>query len=168
MEAIYIPQLLKASDQKIEITLDESLENIKTLTPIRGTMIIRHGGTFLEIKVNADTITTLICDRCLQQYNNRLSLETTEIIWLDKNSNNFDDLPLEREIQLEDLSESLPIDGHFDPKKWLYEQIYLNLPLRKVCGENCSGAPSISEEKNPNIIDSRWASLASLKQHLSE
>ena len=168
MKVIYIPQLLKASDQKIEITLDESLENIKTLTPIRGTMTIRHGGTFLEIKVNAYTITTLTCDRCLQQYNNRLSLDTTEIIWLDKNSNNFDDLPLEREIHLEDLSESLPIDGHFEAQKWLYEQIYLSLPLRKVCGENCGGVPSLSQEGTPTLIDSRWASLASLKQQLSE
>jgi uncharacterized protein len=131
-------------------------------------MIVRHGGTFLEVTLTAQTITTLTCDRCLQQYNHRLALATSEIIWLDKNADDIDDLPLEREVHVEDLSESLPMDGHFDPQKWLYEQICLNLPMRQVCGENCTGAPSIAQAEKPSLMDRRWASLASLKQQLSE
>ncbi len=162
MEVIYIPQLLKTPEHKLEIPIDECIAGINTLTPIRGTIIVSHGGTFLEVTVNAHTIMTLSCDRCLQQYNHRLELKNSEIIWLDKNADEFEDLPLEREVHVEDLSESLPIDGHFDPNKWLYEQICLSLPIRQICGENCTGAPEIKEEETPTIIDSRWASLQKL------
>jgi uncharacterized protein len=162
MEILYIPQLLKSPEHKIEIPIDECIAEINTLTPIRGSMIVRHGGTFLEITVNAETITTLSCDRCLQQYNHRLVIKTSELIWLDKNTDEFEDLPLEREIHRDDLVESLPIDGHFTPNKWLYEQICLSLPIRQICGENCQGAPEIKEEEKPTIIDSRWASLQKL------
>jgi uncharacterized protein len=165
METLYIPQILKALNQKIEIPLEETIEEINTLTPIRGNMKVRHGGTFLEVTIDAETIITLTCDRCLKQYNHRLVLNTSELIWLDKNADEFEDLPLEREVHVDDLSESLPIDGHFDPHKWLYEQICLNLPIRQICGENCQGAPQIKEEK-PTIIDSRWASLEALKNQL--
>lgn len=162
MEVIYIPQLLKTPEHKLEIPIDECIAGINTLTPIRGIIIVCHGGTFLEVKVNAHTIMTLSCDRCLQQYNHRLELKNSEIIWLEKNADEFEDLPLEREVHVEDLSESLPIDGHFDPNKWLYEQICLSLPIRQICGENCPGAPEIKEEKTPTIIDSRWVSLQKL------
>ena len=47
-------------------------------------MSIRHGGTFLEILAQAETIVTLTCDRCLQNYNYRLSIDTSEIIWLEE------------------------------------------------------------------------------------
>lgn len=166
METLYIPQLLKALNHTIEIPLEETIAEINTLTPIRGSMTVRHGGTFLEVKIDAETITTLTCDRCLKQYNHRLILKTSELIWLDKNADEFEELPLEREVHVDDLSESLPIDGHFDPHKWLYEQICLSLPTRQICGENCQGAPKIKQEEKPTIIDSRWASLEALKNKL--
>ena len=93
METLYIPQILKALNQKIEIPLEETIEEINTLTPIRGNMKVRHGGTFLEVTIDAETIITLTCDRCLKQYNHRLVLNTSELIWLDKNADEFEDLP---------------------------------------------------------------------------
>ena len=72
MEDIYIPQLLKAPGRKREIEINEVIPGLETLTPIRGTLIVRHGGNFLELSVQAETIVTLICDRCLQNYNHRL------------------------------------------------------------------------------------------------
>jgi uncharacterized protein len=167
MEILYIPQLLKTKSQHLEIKIDECLAELNTLTPVRGSMTVRHGGTFLEVTVTVHTIMTLTCDRCLQQYNHRLAVNTKEIIWLDRNADDLEDLPLEREVHVEDLSESLPMDGHFDPNKWLYEQICLSLPIRQVCGENCQGAPEIQEEEKPSLIDSRWASLEALKNKLS-
>ena len=113
-----------------------------------------------------ETITTLICDRCLQHYNHRLEVDTTELIWLESELENTADLPTEREVSLEDLSETLPPNGHFNPEEWLFEQLSLALPLRKVCGENCPGA-DIKEIPTENYLDSRWSSLAALKEQLN-
>lgn len=166
MEAIYIPHLLKAPRRKAEIVVDDAIANLDTLVPVKGTIVVRHGGNFLEVISQAETITTLVCDRCLQHYNHRLAIDTSELIWLESELQSADDIPTEREVSVEDLSETLPPNGHFDPEAWLYEQLSLALPLRKVCGKNCPGA-TVKTTKEDNHIDSRWSSLAALKEQLN-
>lgn len=167
MEAIYIPQLLKAPKRTREIVLDDSIAGLETLTPIRGTLIVRHGGNFLEVSLKAETIVTLTCDRCLQNYNQRIETDTSELIWLEAVNPDSERLPLEREVSLEDLSETLAPNGHFDPEQWLYEQFSLTMPLRRLCGQDCKGAAKTASD-NQHQVDSRWASLASLKEQLSQ
>ena len=166
MEAIYIPHLLKASKRQAEIIVDDQIAGLNTLTPVKGTINVRHGGNFLEITSQAETIITLTCDRCLQHYNYRLEIDTSELIWLESELENIADIPPEREVSLEDLLESLPPNGHFDPETWLFEQLSLALPLRKVCGENCPGAATKATVED-NYVDSRWSSLAALKEQLN-
>lgn len=166
MEAVYIPHLLKAPNRTAEIIVDDNIGKLTTLTPVKGKIKVRHGGNFLEVTSQAETITTLVCDRCLQHYNHRLAIDTSELIWLESELE-VADLPIEREVSLEDLSEVLPPNGHFDPQMWLFEQLSLSLPLRKVCGENCPGAAKTSV-KDITHVDSRWSSLAALKEQLSE
>ena len=167
MEAIYIPHLLKAPKRRAEMAIDERIAQLDTLTPVKGTVSVRHGGNFLEVESQAETIITLACDRCLQHYNHRLAIDTSELIWLESELENVADLPNEREVSLEDLSETLPPNGHFDPNRWLFEQLSLALPLRKVCGEDCPGAAQTSS-KDENSIDHRWSSLAALKEQLND
>lgn len=166
MEPIYIPHLLKAPKRTVEIIVDDSIAGLDTLVPVRGAISVRHGGNFLEVASQAETITTLVCDRCLQHYNHRLEIDTNELIWLESELENPADIPSEREVSLDDLSETLPPNGHYDPEAWLFEQLSLALPLRKVCGNNCPGA-SQKTTAGEKHVDSRWASLAALKEQLN-
>jgi uncharacterized protein len=166
MEKIYIPQLLKAPERQEEIKIEDNISGLNSLTPVRGSIIIRHGGNYLEIAAKAETIITLICDRCLQHYNHRLCIDTSELIWLEeiKEPERF---LQEREVSIEDLSETLPPDGYFEPDTWLYEQLSLAMPLRRVCGQDCPGTNPVSVVTE-SPIDSRWASLADIKEQLSK
>ena len=167
MEAIYIPHLLRAPKRQAEIIVQDTIANLNTLTPVKGNIAVRHGGNFLEVISQAEAIVTLTCDRCLQQYNHRLEIDTSELIWLESELENAADIPSEREVSLEDLSETLPPNGHFDPEAWLFEQLSLALPLRQICGENCPGSAP-TNYKEENSIDNRWSSLAALKEQLSD
>jgi uncharacterized protein len=129
MEPLFIPQLANRKDRTLEIIVDEPIREFETLTPVRGKIIVKHGGTFLEVLAQTETIITLKCDRCLQQYNHRLVLDTTEIIWLEAESEEPPRHGVEVKSELEDLVESLPPDGHFQPDVWLYEQLCLAVPL---------------------------------------
>ena len=128
---------------------------------------MRHGGNFLEVSVEAETIVTLICDRCTQNYNYRLEIATSELIWLEAATLNGENLPLEREVALEDLSENLDPTGYFEPQTWIYEQLSLAMPMRQVCGTSCPGATKATSVPKTSQIDNRWASLASLKEQLN-
>lgn len=166
MEPIYIPHLLKAPKRTAEIIVDDSIAGLDTLVPIKGYISVRHGGNFLEIVSTAETIITLVCDRCLQHYNQRLALDTSELIWLQSELETVQDIPAEREVHLEDLSETLSPNGHYDPEVWLFEQLSLALPLRKICGADCPGA-SVETSSDDGYVDHRWSSLAVLKEQLN-
>jgi uncharacterized protein len=173
MEPLHIPQLAKRHERTLEIIVDATIPEFETLTPVRGKVIIKHGGTYLEVSAQAETIVTLKCDRCLQQYNHRLELDTSEIIWLEE----ADEEPARRGMEVrtdpEDLVDSLVPDGHFDPNVWLYEQLCLSLPLRQLCTPDCGGIippqePDPEPSEAQRLLDSRWGILANLKQQISE
>ncbi len=165
MQAIYIPNLLKAPRRKLDIAIEDRIADFSTLTPVRGNLVVRHGGNFLEVVAKAETIVTLACDRCLQSYNHRLAIDTSEIIWLEF-AREIEDLPTEREVSTEDLSETLPPNGYFDSESWLYEQLCLATPLRQLCGKECQGTTQTSTAEELHV-DRRWSSLAALKEQLS-
>jgi uncharacterized protein len=169
MDAIYIPQLTRASERTEEFQVQEFLPGLETLTPVRGNVRVQHHGKYLEVSGQAEAIITCTCNRCLQQYNQRLGVDTKEIIWLDETANQVEDLPLEREVAMEDLIETLPPDGYFYPSEWLYEQMCLAMPQRQLCDRNCPGIPASTVESSNSSeapVDHRWASLEALKKQL--
>ena len=164
MRSIYIPQILSAPDKTITLEISEHLPGLETLTPVNGEMSVTHQGTYLDVKGTASAIMTLECDRCLQSYNTRIQVETTELVWLEEPT---PEDGLEKEVDLEDLVESLSPQGHFNPGEWLYEQMCLAIPQKQICRPDCEG---IEIKNNPpsTEIDHRWAALSLLKQQLSE
>ncbi|AFY40884.1 DUF177 domain-containing protein [Nostoc sp. PCC 7107] len=166
MDAIFIPQLTKAPERTEEIQVQEFLPGLETLTPVRGRVRVQHHGNYLEVSGQAETIITCICNRCLQQYNRRLALNTKEIIWLDEAANQPQDLPLEREIAMEDLVETLSLNGYFYPSEWLYEQMCLEMPQRQLCDLNCPGILKSVDMSSEKPADNRWAGLEALKKQL--
>ncbi len=165
MKAIYIPQLLKSLDRKESIVVDEFIDDLETLTPIRGEVVITHCGSYLELAVLAETIVTLVCDRCLKQYNHRLRVENSELIWLDEESESHRPF-LQGNLEPEDLEENISSQGYFDVEEWLYQQLCLALPMRKLCDDNCP-PPAFNSSPEQPLMDSRWQSLAALKNQLS-
>ncbi|MBW4439827.1 MAG: DUF177 domain-containing protein [Plectolyngbya sp. WJT66-NPBG17] len=162
MEAIHIPHLTQCPERTKTIEFKTLLKDLKTLTPVQGWIKITHQGNFLEISANAETIVTLTCHRCLQQFNHRLEIEPSELIWLDETAEQLDELPLDRDLSMDDLVEALSPNGYFNPEAWLYEQLSLEIPQRQLCEQDCGGIEVADDIKNPGI-DQRWAALQALK-----
>lgn len=170
MEAIYIPQLIRTREQTEVVQFEEFLPDLETLTPLRGQMKVTHHGNYLEVSAQAETIVTLTCHRCLQQYNHRLKIKPSELIWLEESTNGPDTGPQERETALEDLVETLPPQGYFEPSEWLYQQVCLAIPHRQLCDSQCKGI-QLAEDEGGNVseqptADQRWSALEALKGQL--
>lgn len=165
MEAIHIPWLLKLPEHTDVIQVNEFLADLETLTPVRGRLQVTHQGNYLEVSAQVETIMTLTCNRCLQQYNHRLTLDASELVWLDESADQPDDGPLERETVLEELVETLPPQGYFQPDIWLYEQLCLAIPPRQLCDQQCPGIP-LTDNKGTSSTDRRWDALEALKRQL--
>lgn len=167
MDAIYIPQLLTRPQQSEQIPVQDYIPDLATLLPAQGTIQVSHRGNYLEVSAHAEAIVTLTCDRCLQQYNHRLVVDTSELIWLREAIDEPEFEGMEREVALEDLVETLDPQGYFKPDEWLYEQFCLALPQRQLCDQACQGLTieDTTSAPNPQPVDRRWASLESLKEH---
>ena len=183
MDKIYIPQLQRMKDGTDTIEFREFFPDLATLTPVQGVLQLTHRGAFLEVKVKAMAIMTLTCDRTLVQFNHRLEVDTTELIWLTDLAGKEPVHHKEREIELDDLVESLPPNGYFDPQTWLYEQLCLALPYPVIAPDAPEHIPVVEEldlstgkkasaqekSENPKVNqtttkgkDKRWAALAAL------
>ncbi|GGA08812.1 DUF177 domain-containing protein [Okeania sp. KiyG1] len=167
MEVIHIPSLLKKTEQTEAIKFEEFISDLETLTPVRGYLQVTHHGNYLEVKGKVETIITLTCDRCLNQYNHKLLINPKELIWLKEVKEQKDLFYLEVENSVEDLVETLPPDGYFNPKEWIYEQFCLAVPPRKLCDKNCQGIKLSDTNGSSSIIDRRWAGLESIKKQLN-
>jgi uncharacterized protein len=161
-ESIHLPALLHAPNQSETVAVQEWFADLNSLTPIQGEVTVAHNGNFLQVDGRGETIVTLTCDRCLQQYNHRLVAEASELIWLQDTATELE----EGTACLEetDLFESLPPEGYFQPDDWIYQQLCLALPQRQLCDANCAGI-SI-EHRSTTLQDDRWSKLAELRHQL--
>ena len=176
-------QELKALPEGRNWQIDQHLEGLPSLTPVRGRVRAIHRSNVLEVEGEASTIVTLCCDRCLQDFNQALGARNRELIWLGEASRADgvdEDVVLESAAQLLDLeadafTESLDPSGDFDPAHWIFEQLHLLLPVVNHCGELCSGpnlagagspgagqAAPEGDAAEPDPIDPRWAALKQL------
>jgi uncharacterized protein len=166
MEKIHIPGLEALPQHTVVLEIDEFLLGLDSLTPIQGQLQVIHQGNYLQILAEAKTIVTLKCDRCLQQYNHRLTLEAAELIWLSPEIDEVVEPNLEIEVKLDDPVETLSPQGYFDPQDWLYQQLSLQLPYRQLCDQNCEGLMQEVAQQVEQPPDRRWAALESLKAQL--
>lgn len=166
---IYIPRLTKLADSRETVEFKEIFPDLQTLTPVSAKVQVTHKGNYLEVVGQADGIITLSCDRCLTQFNHRLSIDTTEFIWFDESEGpeSIEDLPLDEDLALEAMVETISKDGEFDVSNWVYEQLSLEIPYKQLCDANCGGITIQPENEQP-VGDRRWAGLEALKSQLPE
>ncbi len=150
-------------------SVDQAIAGLETLTPVRGILRAEHHGNALEVLGRAETIVTLCCDRCLHHYNHPLGIDCRELIEL--NGAHATPCPdgaassaaiEEMFVVGHDLDDRLDPRGSFDPERWLFEQLSLQLPLVNRCGADCPGPPAWSGAA-PESVDPRWAALTTLR-----
>ena len=174
LRPVALPELRLQADGR-HWDVDQSIHGLESLTPVRGELRAIHHGMVLEVEGQIATIVTLRCDRCLGSFNHPLAAEAKEILELNR------ELPGELAIAPpanplgrmspsfngpllpngEDLDDRLDPLGHFDPERWIFEQLSLRLPQVTRCGADCPGPATWSSESV--IPDPRWAALQGLQ-----
>jgi len=169
MNTLYIPHLLKARDRTQRVEFDEFLPDLETLTPARGWVKLSHQGNYLDVSAKIETIITLSCNRCLANYNHRLVIKPTELIWLSDGAVADLDGLMEQDLTVtSDLIETLPSQGHFVVGEWVYQQLCLAIPQKQLCRPDCAGINPAPAPQPEQKVDQRWASLQSLRDRLPQ
>lgn len=162
LRPIPLDELLQAPDQTLTCEFKQLFEGFESLIPVEGSVRLIHHGNFLEAFGETKTIVTMTCHRCLQQFNHRLELEFNEILWIEEPSPT---IAAEVELGMEDLVERIPPHGSFDVEDWIYQNLYLGLPVQLACRLDCPGFEIPAQPEQPKG-DPRWAALRVLQAEL--
>lgn len=167
-------QELRLLDQGRRWLVDQQIHDLDSLVPVRGSLQAMHRGNVLEVDGEVATIVTLCCDRCLQSFNHPLQARTQELLWLGEGPQpQVDENDLEAQVVSLDpdaLGDQLDPRGLFDPERWVFEQLSLQLPLVNHCGDHCPGPPAYGNPEpstgtggeDRDLGDPRWQALRSL------
>ena len=149
------------------------LSELASLTPVRGELQAEHHGNVLEVRGQLQTIVSLCCDRCLGQFNQALKVSTEELIWLGDDQST--DAMIEAGFDPDSpdgLIESLDPRGSFEPERWAFEQLSLQLSVVNRCGPDCPGPPqqqpSRGQHSQPAPVDPRWQALQQLRENQAD
>ena len=154
--------------------VEGELDQLPSLTPVRGHVSAEHRGNVLAVQGKLSTIVTLCCDRCLNQFNQNLSCTPSELIWLGAAPPTADQLEHSEEVaEMEGLVDVLDPRGQFDPQQWAFEQLNLLLPVVNHCGDHCPGPPGLEQQSvapttKPKDVDPRWQALQQLQQQIDQ
>ena len=162
LRAIALQELRQLGEGK-HWDVSQHLSELASLEPVKGWMQATHRGDDLWVQAEASTVVELCCDRCLKAFPHRLAVAVEESIALQ-----LDDDSLDPELQLENAAGDPVMDqldplGRFDPEHWLFEQLNLQLPLKRLCSSDCAGLLDQSDNADDNVVDPRWAGLLQLK-----
>ncbi len=151
--------------------VEGQLEAIQSLTPVRGSLRAEHRGNLLEVEGSLQTIVCLRCDRCLGRFNQELKAESKELIWLggEPTDELLADAGLDPETP-DGLVDVLDPRGDFEPERWVFEQLSLQMSVVNRCGDLCPGMPThAAEPRKPSsaaAVDPRWKALRDLQSSL--
>ena len=154
--------------------VEGELDELPSLTPVRGHVSAEHRGNVLAVRGKLSTIVNLCCDRCLNQFNQKLSCTPSELIWLGDAQPTAEELELSGEVaEMEGLVDVLNPRGQFDPQQWAFEQLNLLLPVVNHCGDHCPGPPGLHQQSvppdiKPKDVDPRWQALQQLQQQMDQ
>ena len=160
LKPIYINELRVLRDGKTW-NIKGYLHSIKSLTPLIGFIKAIHEGSSIYVKGKVETIINLRCDNCLKLFNQKIRFEEDEVILISKKESNISS----SKNPIDPLIECIKPNESFDPEKWCFDQVNLQISPFNKCNSKCNFIPSntlINSEAKNNVIDPRFEKLKNL------
>lgn len=114
--------------EDVEISASPN-DNFKFNTPVHFEGYALNIGGTIELKGNATVSISIMCDRCIEFYDENISYDVFERY---KKEDNFSDTDSDDDIT--------PLEGSIiDLDDILYMGLILNLPSKSLCSDDCKG-----------------------------
>ncbi len=136
-------------------------------TPIKANVFLKRYGVNVKVKGKVETILILMCDRCTEEFDFKISEEIKVELQPVGILKRFHE---EIRLNKEDLDVTFYDGNEIDVGEVIREQILLAVPMRKLCKPGCRGlCPNCGQNLNvaqcgckPKIKDSPFAILKKL------
>jgi len=161
---ITLEQLQNSPDGKIRVDFFEIIEEISPKEKVRATLTVEEKGACIEVSGDIEAIVELECDRCLKKFNHSVIISIEEVF---TTVDAFDYSHNEIELKNDNFVVELGSEGEIDITDLIYQSVFLNLPSKKICAENCEG-DKVLQELQANRTDPRLAIFKNISEDLSK
>lgn len=164
LDVSYLTRQSPGTDREIDLEYPElDFEPDFHLHDVRGTLHVSVTGDGVALEGKLKATTELGCSRCLERYQQPLTLEFTEIYAFSPSGGNEDD----------HKAQSLPADGVINLEPLIRQYALLDIPIKHVCREDCKGlcpvcGGNLNEEDCGHEQEEIDPRMAKLKQLLDE
>jgi uncharacterized protein len=143
--------------------------DFRLVAPVHLTADVRKDGDRVRLTGRVVTTVGLDCSRCLEAYSIPVDVPF-DLLLLPASANRGEG---EREVAEEDLGVSFYKDEVIDLGEVIREQVYLALPMKPLCREDCQGlCPVCGRNRNREAcscehqwVDPRMEPLRNLRKH---
>lgn len=140
-------------------------------TAVKGDLFLRRNPKGIETKGRIETAVCVHCARCLKEFVLPIASEFEAFFLLMKYASKKE----EKELAPEEMGISFLPEGGLEAKDIIEEQIWLNIPMKPLCHDECKGLCSICGADlnlgecgcDQSHRDPRFALLKSLVPNLS-
>lgn len=158
---ISVDDIKNAKDQSLKIVFSNEIENLSTEGPVECELIFTSYGRYINAKGKIVANVKLICDRCLKDFVQKISLDVDETYVLGR----LNDGHLGHEVELKDGDFIIELEGEdeIDVDDLIYQSVTLNLPNPCVCDINCIGDPEMEKYIKKEVADPRLDVFKNIK-----
>ena len=145
---IHIDQLI---DRELRLEFEEKAESFPVLAemiktgefdfpaPVKTRLRVFRIGEFIEVDGVFETVTQLVCSRCLKEYDTQLASKIA-LTYTRENLENRADLSRDEiELSPEDAGLITFSGDRIDLREGVQEQVVMALPVRPLCRKDCKG-----------------------------
>jgi uncharacterized protein len=120
----------------------EMVEGPRSVSAIEGTLLLQRTREGVEVKGTIRATVVLPCARCLKEFTLPIASEFEESFLLPKYA------PAEEDTELadDDMDVSFLSEEGIDLEDIVAEQIWLSIPIKPLCDEQCKGLCSVCGE----------------------
>ncbi|OGP93843.1 MAG: hypothetical protein A2Z19_00735 [Deltaproteobacteria bacterium RBG_16_54_18] len=143
------------------------VEGPRSASAIEGTLLLQRTRKGIEVKGTIRTAVVLPCARCLKEFTLPIASECEESFLLPKYA------PAEEDTELanDDMDVSFLSEEGIDLEDIVAEQIWLSIPIKPLCDEQCKGLCSVCGGElnrgecgcDRQYTDHRFAALKTLR-----
>lgn len=148
--------LSKEFEYELDLSEEEVSGSKPFTSPVKVSGCVSNSTDIVELKAKADFVLELDCDRCAKPIKSELSIKINHTLVTSLNDETNDELVLVNELR-------------FDLDELVTEDIFLSLPVKFLCKEDCKGiCSSCGKDLNQGEcgckkeVDPRWAALNQL------
>ncbi|MEW5819329.1 MAG: DUF177 domain-containing protein [Cyanobacteriota bacterium] len=158
---VELEELKNSPEKRLEFDFNEYIAELDNNEDVIGHISVELKPYGIRVKGEVSTNVQLICDRCLQSFENYIKINVNEDFLF---GSLIPDGTKEYELQNNEFVNDLNDETSLDLTEIVYQSIILEQPTQNLCSDDCQGTGAPEVFKEEEYLDPRLQQFKNLSE----